>query len=305
MSRPLRIEFPGAVYHITSRGNGKQKIFFKDNDRKIFLSLLWEVVEREKWICYAYCLMDNHYHLLIETKRANLSRGMRELNGVYAQKLNYIKDSVGHVFQSRYKSILVEKDNYLLELCRYIALNPVRAGIVEQPEDWKWSSYRATLGLIETPKHLNVLWVLNNFDEDIEKSRKKYEKFVLEGMEKESPWSELRGRVFLGSKQFMEKHEERLSQKKTEKEITKEERFANRPSLDEIFKNIKTKKKRNREIYKAYEKHRYSLKEIGDYFDIHYSTVSRIIKKIKEEGRDKKSKNNKKQDLTPIKRIRI
>jgi len=290
MSRPLRIEFPGAVYHITSRGNGKQKIFFKDNDRKIFLNFLWEVVEREKWVCYAYCLMDNHYHLLIETKRANLSRGMRELNGIYAQKLNYIRDSVGHVFQSRYKSILVEKDNYLLELCRYIALNPVRAGIVENPEDWKWSSYRATLGLVEASKHLNVLWVLNNFDENIKKGRKKYKKFVLEGIGKESPWSELRGRVFLGSKRFMERHEGRLSQKLEEQEIAKEERFANRPSLDEIFKNVKTKEKRNKRIYEAYEKYRYSLKEIGDFFNIHYSTVSRIIKKIKEERKYKNSK---------------
>jgi putative transposase len=281
MSRPLRIEFSGAVYHITSRGNGKQNIFFEDKDRKMFLSLLWEVVERERWICYAYCLMDNHYHLLIETTRPNLSRGMRELNGVYAQKLNYIKDSVGHVFQSRYKSILVEKDNYLLELCRYIALNPVRAKIVENPEDWEWSSYRATLGLIKPPKHLSVSWILKNFDEDIEKSKKKYEKFLLEGMGKESPWKELRGRIFLGSKKFIEKHEEELSKKKTEKEITKTERFAVRPDLEEIFENIKTKEKRNNKIYKAYEEYRYSLKEIGDSLKIHYSTVSKIIKKTK------------------------
>jgi len=289
MSRPLRIEFSGAVYHITSRGNGKQKIFFKDNDRKIFLNLLWEVVERERWICYAYCLMDNHYHLLVETKRPNLSRGMRELNGIYAQKLNYIKNSVGHVFQSRYKSILVEKDNYLLELCRYIVLNPVRAKMVRNPEDWKWSSYRATLGLKEAPRHLNTAWVLYNFDENIKKSKKKYEKFVLEGIGKESPWRELRGSIFLGSKRFAEKHEERLSEKEEEKEIAKIERFAYRPSLDEIFKNVKTKAKeeRNKKIYKAYEKYRYSLKEIGDFFKIHYSTVSRIVKRIKGEGKTK------------------
>lgn len=291
MSRPLRIEFSGAVYHITSRGNGKQKIFFKNNDRKIFLSLLWEVVEREKWICYAYCLMDNHYHLLIETTRANLSRGMRELNGIYAQKLNYIRESVGHVFQSRYKSILVEKDNYLLELCRYIALNPVRAGMVENPEDWKWSSYRETLGLTKPPKHLNTSWVLKNFDEDIEKSKQKYEKFVLEGIGKESPWKELRGRIFLGSKKFMEKHEEKLSEKEKEKEIARIERFAHRPSLEEIFEDAKTKQIRNNKIYKAYEEYRYGLKEIGDFFNIHYSTISRIVKKIKKKRKTQNSKN--------------
>jgi len=290
MSRPLRIEFSGAVYHITSRGTGKRNIFFNNKDRKMFLSLLWEVVEREKWICYAYCLMDNHYHLLIETTRPNLSRGMRELNGIYAQKLNYIKNSVGHVFESRYKSILVDKDNYLLELCRYIALNPVRAKMVENPEDWKWSSYRATLGSIKPPKYLNVLWILSNFDENIEKSKKKYKKFVLEGIGKESPWRELRGRIFLGSKKFIEEHEEKLSAKESEKEIAKTERFASRPDLEEIFKNTKTKKIRNKKIYKAYEEYRYSLKEIGDFFNIHYSTISRIVKEIKE-ARNENSKN--------------
>ena len=291
MSRPLRIEFSGAVYHITSRGNGKQEIFFKDKDRKIFLSLLWEVVERERWICYAYCLMDNHYHLLVETTRPNLSRGMRELNGIYAQKLNYIRGSVGHVFQSRYKSILVEKDNYLLELCRYIVLNPVRAKIVENPEDWEWSSYRATLGLVKPPKHLNISCILLNFDKNIKKSKEKYTKFIFEGIGKESPWRELRGRIFLGSKKFIEKHEDKLSGIEKEKEIAKIERFANRPSLEEIFRNAKTKKRRNKEIYKAYEKYRYSLKEIGDFFDIHYSTISRIVKKIREEKKTKNSKN--------------
>jgi len=290
MSRPLRIEFPGAVYHITSRGTGKRNIFFNNKDRKMFLSLLWEVVEREKWICYAYCLMDNHYHLLIETTKPNLSRGMRELNGIYAQKLNYIKNSVGHVFQSRYKSILVDKDNYLLELCRYIALNPVRAKMVESPEDWVWSSYRAALGSIKPPKHLNVSWVLSNFDENIEKSKKKYKKFVFEGIGKESPWRELRGRIFLGSKKFIEEHEEKLSAKESEKEIAKTERFASRPDLEEIFKNTKTKKIRNKKIYKAYEEYRYSLKEIGDFFNIHYSTISRIVKEIKE-ARNENSKN--------------
>jgi putative transposase len=291
MSRPLRIEFSGAVYHITSRGNGKQKIFFNDKDRKIFLSLLREVIKREKWICYAYCLMDNHYHLLIETTRPNLSRGMRELNGIYAQKLNYIKSNVGHVFQGRYKSILVEKDNYLLELCRYIVLNPVRAKMVENPEDWKWSSYRETLGLKKPPEHLNVSWILSNFDKNIKKGKKKYEKFVLEGIGKESPWRELRGRIFLGSKKFIEKHEEKLSEREKDKEIAKIERYAHRPSLEEIFKNIKTKEKRNRKIYEAYEEYRYGLKEIGDFFDIHYSTISRIVKKIKEERKTKNSKN--------------
>lgn len=283
MSRPLRIEYPGAVYHITSRGNGKQNIFFEDRDRKVFLSLLWEVIKREKWICYGYCLMDNHYHLLIETTRPNLSRGMRQLNGDYAQKLNNMKGSVGHVFESRYKSILVEKDNYLLELCRYIVLNPIRARMVESPEEWRWSSYRAILGLTKVPKHLNIKWVLSNFNEDMEKGKEEYKKFVLEGIKEESPWRKLRGRIFLGSKRFIEKHEGKLSTKEEDEEIATIERFASRPDLEEIFKEIKTKEERDKRICKAYEEYRYSLKEIGDFLKIHYSTVSKARKKTKDD----------------------
>lgn len=277
MSRPLRIEYAGAVYHITSRGNGKNDIFFKNKDRHIFLSLLSKVVRREKWICYAYCLMNNHYHLLIETKKPNLSIGMRELNGVYAQGLNFRRNSAGHVFQSRYKSILVEKDSYLLELCRYIVLNPVRARIVDYPEEWIWSSYRATLGLTDPPKYLNVKWVLSNFNNEVEN----YEKFVLEGIDKENPLKNLKGRIFLGGKKFIKKHEKILAERKEEKEFTTMERFAGKPTLEEIFENIKTQKDRDKKVLQAYDEYRYTLKEIGNFLKIHYSTVSKIIKKTK------------------------
>ncbi|MEO0292705.1 MAG: transposase [candidate division WOR-3 bacterium] len=281
MSRPLRIEFSGAVYHITSRGNGKEDIFFDDSDRKLFLSIFWEVVKREKWICYAYCLMNNHYHLLIETPKPNLSEGMRQLNGNYAQKLNYKRKSVGHIFQDRFKSILVEKENYLLELCRYIVLNPVRAGLVEAPEEWEWSSYKAMIGLVKPPELLNISWILSNFDEDLEKAMERYKKFVLEGIGKESPWKELRGRIFLGSKNFIEKYEEKLLEKEKDVEIAKVERFANRPELEQIFRNIKTKEEKEGKIYQAYEEFRYNLKEIGNFLGIHYSTVSKIVKRQK------------------------
>jgi REP element-mobilizing transposase RayT len=119
MARPLRIEFPGAVYHITSRGNAKQTIFLENQDRHKFLEVLSTVIERCSWLCHAYCLMKNHYHLMIETPEANLSRGMRQLNGVYTQLFNQRHKRVGHLFQGRYKAILVEKDTHLLSLCRY------------------------------------------------------------------------------------------------------------------------------------------------------------------------------------------
>ena len=132
MVRPLRIEFAGGLYHITSRGNRKEVIYLLDEDRQKFLSVLGDACTKYNWLCHSYCLMSNHYHLLIETPFCNLSKGMRYLNSVYTQKFNKAHNRVGHVLQGRYKSILVEKDPYLLELARYIVLNPVRAGMVQK-----------------------------------------------------------------------------------------------------------------------------------------------------------------------------
>jgi putative transposase len=145
MTRPLRLEFEGALYHITSRGDRRENIYENDEDRQGFLSLLARVCETHNWTCHAYCLMSNHYHLLVETPEANLSKGMRQLNGVYTQDFNRCNHCCGHVFGGRYKSILVDKDSYLLELTRYIVLNPVRAGMVQRAQDWPWSSFRATI----------------------------------------------------------------------------------------------------------------------------------------------------------------
>jgi putative transposase len=133
MARPLRVEFPGAVYHVTSRGNARQGIFLDKDDRESFLGVLSSVATRFKWVCHAYCLMETHYHLQIETLEGNLSRGMRQLNGVYTQVFNRRHKRVGRLFQGRYKGILVEKEAHLLELCRYVVLNPVGAGLVRRP----------------------------------------------------------------------------------------------------------------------------------------------------------------------------
>src|SRR4030043_1793691 len=145
MSRPLRIQYAGAVYHITSRGNARKAIFKDDRDRKVFLNIVEEVKDRYHWLCHTYCLMNNHYHLLVETPDGNLSEGMRQLNGVYTQVFNRRHRRAGHLFQGRYKAILVQKDSHLLEVSRYVVLNPVRAGTVERPDQWKWSSYLATV----------------------------------------------------------------------------------------------------------------------------------------------------------------
>lgn len=155
MARPLRLEYPGALYHVTARGDRREDIFFQDEDRTEFLSVLGVVCERFNWIIHAYCQMNNHYHLLLETVDGNLWRGMRQLNGVYTQRFNRRHGLVGHLFQGRYKAILVQKDAYLLELARYVVLNPVRARMVLDPAEWPWSSYPVIIGEAPVPDWLD------------------------------------------------------------------------------------------------------------------------------------------------------
>lgn len=163
MTRPLRIEYAGALYHVTSRGDRREDIFLDDDDRLVWLSIFAEVCERFNWRCHAWCLMDNHYHVVVETIEGNLSQGMRHLNGVYTQKSNRRHGRVGHVFQGRYKAILVQKDSYLLELSRYVVLNPVRAEMVIDMMDWQWSSYRTMVGVVSCPVWLEINWLLSQF----------------------------------------------------------------------------------------------------------------------------------------------
>ena len=151
MTRPLRLAYPGALYHVTTRGNARQAIYTDDQDHSTFLAVLAAVVMRSQWLCHAYCLMDNHYHLLIETPQGNLSAGMRQLNGVYTQRFNRRHTRVGHVFQGRFKAILVERENYLLELCRYVVLNPVRAGLISEWKQYPWIWVRREEGDCVTP----------------------------------------------------------------------------------------------------------------------------------------------------------
>ena len=282
MSRPLRIEFEGAVYHITSRGNARQTIFLDDEDREQFLSVLACVVERFKWLCHAYCLMDNHYHLLIETPEANLSGGMRQLNGVYTQYFNRKHARVGHLFQGRYKSIVVDKDSYLLELCRYVVLNPVRAGVRKSAAQWKWSSYRATSGMGRAGAHLTVDWVLSQFGRDKRRAGDRYRKFVAAGAKQDSPWDELKGQVFLGTADFVSRLGELVKDKETIKEVPRAQRYATRPSLEKLLpRNMPARgSARDEAVYEAHVAYGYRLREIAEHLGVHYSTISRSVKRI-------------------------
>jgi REP element-mobilizing transposase RayT len=282
MTRPLRIEYPDAVYHVTSRGNARHNIFLSDQDRDDFLSILALVVKRYDWLCHAYCLMDNHYHLLIETPDSNLSQGMRQINGIYTQKYNWRHKKTGHLFQGRYKAILVDKDNYLLELCRYVVLNPVRAHMVSKPEDWQWSSYKATAWTKTNPEYLTIDWILSLFSSNKSEAQKLYRRFIREGMDMESPWSELQGQILLGEDRFIERCKDILSGKEKHKEIPRSQRYLNRPELSKIFWKTDNKEERNNRIHTAHIKHGYKLKEIADHLRLHYTTVSKVIKAMDE-----------------------
>ncbi len=282
MARPLRIEYPGAVYHVTSRGNAHGKIFSDNQDRLSFLDVLAGVVKRYRWLCHAYCLMGNHYHLLVETQEANLSMGMRQLNGVYTQRYNRRHKKCGHVFQGRFKAIALDKDSYLLELCRYVVLNPVRAKMVKNVEEWQWSSYRASVAMIKPPDYLTTDWILGLFSSKRGIARRKYQSFVREGLHQQSPWGLLRGQVLLGDEKFVKGFKALLSDKDQVKEIPRQQRHVARPGLEELFQKRGAGQQRNKNIYAAHMKYGYKLYEIANYLQIHYTTVSKIIAKEEE-----------------------
>jgi len=272
MARPLRIEFPGALYHVTSRGNAQEPTFLEDADRRLFLQVLGEVVRRHGWICHAYCLMTNHYHLLVETPEANLSRGMRDLNGLYTQRFNRCHRRVGHVFQGRFHAVLVERDAHLLELARYVVLNPVRAGAVGAAEAYPWSSLRPTLGLAPAPEWLRTGALLARFG-----SRARYLEFVREGVGRHSPWASARGAV-LGSDAFVERLAGRIDHRAGETEFPREERLVHREGIEAHFPPAVRSDRalRNRRIRELTESGRFTVAEVGRHLGLHYSTISRI-----------------------------
>lgn len=275
MSRPIRIEFSNALYHVTARGDRREDIFEDDADRQMFLSILAQVVTQCNWICHAWCLMDNHYHLLIQTPDGNLSKGMRQLNGVYTQASNRRHQRVGHLFQGRFKAILVDSDAYLLELARYVVLNPVRAGMVQKPVDWKWSSYRASVGLEPAAPWLAVDGLLAQFAKRRSLAQQRYAQFVAEGIKAASPWSNLQGQVFLGDEQFVQRMQTHLLSSKDNVQIPLAQRRPPPPPLAEIARHAAD---RNAAIAAAYATGGYSYQQLADYFGLHFTTVGKIVR---------------------------
>src|ERR1043166_9032286 len=280
MARPLRIQYPGAIYHVMSRGNAKQRIVNRSSDRQIFLDVLENVVERYRWLCHAYCLMSNHYHLLIETLEANLSRGMRQLNGVYTQCYNRRHGRVGHLFQGRFKAVLVQRNRHLLEVVRYIVLNPVEARIVTRPQDYRWSSYRATVGLATCPPLLSTQWILAQFGNNDDEARSRYRSFVATSIGEVPSSDQTTDAPFRGDGSFVQTHRPHLERVRNVREIPKRERFADRPLLEAVLHRSEqtSRDARNESIRRAYLDHSYGMAQIGRSIGLHPSTISKIVR---------------------------
>jgi REP element-mobilizing transposase RayT len=241
MSRALRLEFPGAIWHVTSRGNERRPIFRDDADRTTFTQFLADTVGVHEWTLHAWVLMDNHYHLLVETPRApSLSRGVKRLNESWAQAFNTRYERVGHLFQGRFKSILVERESHLLELVRYIVLNPVRSGAVRYAGDWKWSNYRATGGLERAPAWLEVDWTLSQFGSGGRASAQAgYREFVADGRGASyNPREAIVGQIYLGSEEFRSRMQLLVDQKQRSSEFPRVQREVAPTALEAVAEAV-------------------------------------------------------------------
>jgi REP element-mobilizing transposase RayT len=304
MGRPLRIEYPGAVYHITSRGNERKDIFLDDRDRVAFLEILKDYHERFGIIIHSYVLMDNHYHIILETPKGNLLKVMHGINSRYTGYFNRKYSRSGHLFQGRYKAILVDKDIYLVELSRYIHLNPVRAKVVKKPEKFRWSSYRGYIGNEKEEVWMEYAWVLSKFAKRKKTSRQRYREYVEKEMggEQKNPFADLFGQVILGGAEFRRKIKKMLKRRAISQEIVERRRLEETAEPEEIIEEvarvfkvdsdtIKGKGKRENTARAAamFIMQRYSglsNVEIGKIFGgIHYSAVSKASSRFHEKIR--------------------
>jgi REP element-mobilizing transposase RayT len=302
MGRPLRVEYTGALYHITSRGNERKKIFLDDGDRKKFLGILEDYHNRYGILIHSYVLMDNHYHLILETPKGNLLKVMHGLNGGYTGYFNRKYGRTGHLFQGRYKGIIIDKDSYLIPLSRYVHLNSVRARIAERPEQYRWSSYPGYIGKGKQHEWVEYSWILSQFGSQKLRPKRKYREYTEEGLRKkvENPLKSLHGQVILGGEEFIKRIRGVLTGKSLSHEIVERKRLMEYPLLDEVVRRVARAFKINEEVVRSkggrantarrvalYLAQRYtglSNQVIGDLFGgIHYSAVSKASARLREE----------------------
>ena len=299
MGRPLRIEFKNAVYHITSRGNERKKIYRDDGDKEKFLGLLEDYKNRYNFLIHCFVLMDNHYHLVIETLRPNLIKIMHGLNSGYTGYFNNKYKRSGHLLQGRYKAIIVDKENYLLELSRYVHLNPLRAKIINKPQDYKWSSYGGYIRKKEVNNLNNYNWLLSIFGNEEKKSRRQYKEFVEEGIAKklQNPVKRAVGNMILGSKEFIDSILVKIGRDEIGQEIANRNKILKTINPQEVIKEVSNKYKikpieitntgtrnneaRNVAIYITRNVCELSNKETAKIFGgIKESAVSKVVKRL-------------------------
>lgn len=316
MARQLRIEFNNAFYHITSRGNLRDKIFYEDGDRERFLEILRRTKERYGYLLHAYALMDNHYHLLMETPKANISQIMQNINTSYTVYINKKYQRSGHLFQGRFKGIVVDKDEYLVTLSRYIHLNPLRAKIVQKPEDYQWTSYKAYNDKIGKNSLVDTDDTLSYFSSKKADALKKYRAFVEAAIGgEENPFKNVEAGIILGDKRFKAKIMRVIDKVKTDKEIPQVKKLRMNVPIDKIIKTCcayygkkqeellrrgKGKPERKIAIYLSKMLSGRKNKEVGNIFGIKGPAVSEIIKAI-EVSLDKENKLKK--EVEHLKRI--
>ena len=317
MTRPLRLSFENAFYHITARGNRREKIFYSDRDKEIFLKKLKEMLIKYSMICQAYCLLDNHYHLFIKTTQSNLSQGIHYLNSSYTNWFRNKHQIIGPLFQGRFKSILVDADNYALILSAYIHLNPLRAGIIRQLEDYPWSSYLDYLNLRNT-NISDPSFILSHIDNNTFNSIKKYREYVIKYQDMKDPLKKSYHHIALGSETFIEKIKEKIELKGRRREIPST-RFLSKYDVNTIIikmtqaLNIERKiifdKKRgnlNRSlaIYLIKRFTPLSLSKIGELFKMDYSAVSQAAKRFEQKSKvNNKIKEDMQKVITALKEI--
>lgn len=274
MTRPLRLEFPGALYHVTSRGDRCRDIFFDQADRFVWLNLLAKVCSRYGFIVHSFCQMTNHYHLVVETVNGDLARGMRQLNGAYSQHFNRRHKLVGHMFQGRYHAVLVQKENYLLELSRYVVLNPLRAGMVATLDDWHWSSYPYFMRTDGKPDWLDTDSTLGYFSSDQTAARRLFKEFILNGGGVISPLSNVQHQLLLGDRDFVAKHAGKPGSDALDN-VARTHRQAVLLTLDDYAVRYE---RCDEAMAQAYASMGYSMREIARHFGTSAKTVSRAVK---------------------------
>jgi putative transposase len=305
MARPLRLSFENAVYHITARGNRKEPIFYKDEDRKVFLDKINETFLKYSIVCFAYCLMDNHYHLFLRTLHPNISEGMHYLNTSYTNWFKARHKITGVLFQGRFKSLLVDENRYGVHLSAYIHLTPYRAGLIGDLREYPWSSYPDYVGAYTSSVELDKSLILGQFDNDLEKAQRKYETYVIENRMMESPLKESYKGIALGGSEFLQSIKERVQEIGDKREVpeTKDARAHTAEEIiqrvmdefsierEEIFNKKRGNFFRNMTLSLLKKFTPMSLKEIGELFQMDYAAVSQACKRYEEKVKNRRQIN--------------